>query len=155
MNEQHITDILDSTPLARLSDGELSAIGEHTARCGECRQAFQAAKASAAVLKFEAEQAFEPAPFFQTKVMAALREQRNSLKPVRVFWRLWQASGSMVSLMVLMVAGLIFAAQLAPAARGDNQPVAAADSTEVVILEPDSALRDMTSEQIFQEIYER
>ena len=155
MNEQHITDILDGAPLAGLSEGELSAIAGHTARCGECRRAFEAAKASAAVLKFEAEQSPEPTPFFQTKVMAALREQRKNLKPLWDLRGLWQATGSLVSLMLVAVAALIFAVELAPATRGDSQAMASADSAEVVIFEPDSALRDMTSEQIFLEVYER
>jgi len=154
MNEQHIIEILDTTPFAALGESELSAIGAHTARCEKCREAFQAAKASSVLLKFEAEQVSEPTSFFQTKVMAALREQRKNLKPVWDLRRLWQASGSLVSLMVMVVAGLMFAVELAPT-HADIQALATADSTEAVILEPDSALKDIVSEQIFQEIYER
>jgi predicted anti-sigma-YlaC factor YlaD len=155
MNEQHIIEILDTTPFAALGESELSAIGAHTAGCKKCRDAFQAARGAAVLLKAEAERFSEPTPFFQTKVMAALREQRNNLRPIWDLRRLWQATGSLVSLMVMVVAGLIFAVELAPVTRGDIQALAAADSAEAVILEPDATLKDIASEQIFQEIYEK
>ena len=159
MNEQHIIEILDTRPFGEFSGEELSQMRAHSAECGECRNVFQAAQGSAAMLKFEAEQALQPSPFFHTRVMTALREQqekRGGLKPVWDLRRLWQASKSLVSLLVVMVAALFFAGVLAPGAQGSTEPAAlTADTTEAVIFEQDNTLKDITSEQIFQEIYER
>jgi hypothetical protein len=153
MKEQHIIDILDGAPFENLSEAELSQIQAHSAGCGECASAFQAARVSAAILKFDSEQAFEPSPFFETRVMAALREQRAGAKTVWDLWRLWQASGSLVSVMVLLVAGLFFATVMAPNTNGDT--MAFADESEAIIFEQENALKDLTNEQIFPVIFER
>jgi hypothetical protein len=153
MRDNHIIDILDAMPFDSLSESELSEIQTHSKACEECGKALQAARVSAAILKFESEPLFEPSPFFQTKVMAALREQRSNARSVWDFWRLWQASGSLVSVMVLLVAGLFFATVLAPNTHGDT--MAFADESEAVIFEQESALKDMTNEQMFPVILER
>jgi hypothetical protein len=156
MNEQHIIENLDSRPFAEFSEKELLLMREHGARCGRCEIAFQSAREAAAVLKFEAGHALEPSPFFQARVAAALKEKRSGgLRPVLDLWKIWQASGALVSIMVAMVAALFFAGTVAPRASGNISPSAAADTAEAVIFEQDNTLRDITSEQIFQEIYER
>jgi predicted anti-sigma-YlaC factor YlaD len=149
--KEHIIEILDGTPFDRLSESELSIINAHSTGCGQCRDAFQAAGISAAILKFESAQEPEPSPFFQSRVMAALREQRSNGKTVWDFWRLWQASGSLVTMMVALVAMLMFAVVLAPS----NQTLASStDPTEAVIFEQDNTL-DITNEQVFPVIFER
>jgi hypothetical protein len=158
MND-HIIDILDAVRFDALSETELAVINKHSADCadcGDCRSAFQAARISAAVLKFEAEESvFEPTPFFQTKVMAALREQQEtSRRSIWDFWRVWQASGPLVSLMVLVVAGLMFASVLAPVTHGDTM-ASFGDESEAVIFEQDNTLRDISNEQVFPVIFDK
>src|ERR1041384_789997 len=115
MNEQHIIENLDSRPFAEFSETELLQMREHGAGCTRCGIAFQAAQKTAAVLKFEAGYAPLPSPFFHTRVAAALREKRSGgLRPVLDLWKIWQASGSLVSIMVVMVAALFFAGTVAP-----------------------------------------
>ena len=158
MNEQHIIENLDARPFAELGENELSQIKAHCAHCGECRIAFQAARRSAAILKFEAENSPEPAPFFSARVMNALKEQRGkrgTLQPVWDLWKMWQASGALVSVMVAMVAALFFAGAIAPNASNNMAQPVTADTAEAVLFEQDNTLKDATTEQIFQEIYER
>lgn len=143
--------MLDGAPLGSLSEDELREIRAHSDGCGECRNAFQAASISAAMLKFDSEHAPEPSAFFQTRVMAALREQRSNTKTVWDFWRLWQASGSLVTIMVALVAMLMFAVVLAPS----NQTLASStDPTDEIIFQQENT-SDITNEQVFPVIFER
>jgi|ERR1044072_244013 hypothetical protein len=156
MNEQHIIENLDARPFAEFSENEISQMRGHSAECTDCGTAFQAAREAMLILKFEAEQTFEPSPFFHARVAAALREKRGNLRPVMDLWKIWQASGALVSVMVAMVAVLFFAGAVAPNASGNIAPMASTpDTAEAVIFEQDNTLKDITSEQIFQEIYER
>ncbi len=149
--KEHIIEILDGAPLGSLSENELREIRAHSDGCGKCRDAFQAASISAAMFKFDSEQAPEPPAFFQTRVMAALREQRGNAKTVWDFRRLWQASGSLVTIMVALVAMLMFAVVLAPS----NQTLASStDPTEAVIFEQENT-SDIANEQVFPVIFER
>jgi hypothetical protein len=155
MNE-HIIENLDARPFAEFSGEEISRMQTHSAGCADCGIAFQAAQKAMLILKFEAERAPLPSPFFYTRVAAALKEKRSNLRPVLDLWKMWQASGTLVSVMVAMVAVLFFAGTVAPNASGKVGPVAStADTAEAVIFEQDNTLKDITSEQIFQEIYER
>lgn len=156
MKEQHILDILDNTQFEALSADELTMIREHNADCGDCRSAFGAARFASAMLKFDSEEnIFEPTPFFQTKVMAAIREQRATGRNIWDFWRIWQASGSLVGAMVLLVAGLMFATILAPSSSAGSDIMAIADESEAIVFEQEVTLRDMNSEQVFPVIFER
>ncbi len=156
MNEQHIIENLDARPIAEFSETEISRMQAHSAECRGCGIALRAAQRSAAILKFEAERIPQPSPFFHMKVAAALKEKHNNLRPVLDLWKFWQASGALVSLMVAMVAVLFVAGAVAPNASGNVTPLAStSDTAEAVIFEQDNTLKDITSEQIFQEIYER
>lgn len=154
MSDKHIIEILDNAAFDALKADELAVISEHNAGCGECRGAFETARIASAILKFEAEeQVAEPTPFFQTKVMAALREQRAQTRSIWDFWRMWQAAGSMVAAMVLVVMGLMLAVVMAP--QGRNEIMAIADESETLVFEQEITLRDMNGEQVFPVIFER
>src|SRR5882757_488333 len=149
MNEQHIIENienLDSRAFAEFSEEELRQMQAHCAGCSQCRTAFSAAQNSAAILKFEASQVFEPSQFFHTKVLAALREKRSGLQPVFDLRKMWQASGALVSVMVVMVAALFFAGAVAPNGSGNISPAAGADTAEAVLFEQDNTLKDVTTE---------
>src|SRR5262245_60693194 len=107
MDSNHITNILDNTPLAALSENELHSIREHVANCADCARAFGAAQLSQLLVKERASEAATNAlnanSFFQTRVLAAWREQQER------GWglgRLWKATGALVSSMVLTTAAL-------------------------------------------------
>src|ERR687897_355474 len=108
MRDEHVKGILDAAPLAQLGEGELAAVRAHTARCAECLRAYEAARASSLLLKeYVAVTAeVEMPPFFQTRVLAALRERRAA-EEAPALSRLWRAAGALVSSMAVTVAALL------------------------------------------------
>ena len=92
MREKHIVNLLEERPLGSLSVAELEIVKAHTAACSECLRAYEAAQASLLLLQERASAIVEPPPFFQTKVMAAIREQ--NLAPKRLgFLSRWRLPG--------------------------------------------------------------
>ena len=89
MKEHHIIEVIDSVALASLTEMELDEVKSHTRECVSCRTAFEAAQLSALVIKQRAQVKIEPSPFFQTRVMAAWREQQ-AVESVPAFLRLWK-----------------------------------------------------------------
>ena len=106
MKENHIVNLLEERPLGNLSVAELEMVKTHTAACSECLRAYEAAQASLRLLQERASVVVEPPPFFQTKVMAAIREQR--LAPKRLgFLNVWQTARPIVASMGAFVAMLL------------------------------------------------
>lgn len=125
MRDEHIKELLDREGLAGLDERELAAVRSHAAACGECARAYEAARVSASLLEARGAETFEPSPFFQTRVLAALRERQRAADESWSLGRLWKAAGLLVSSMaasVAVLAALTFVApqeattaQLAPA----------------------------------------
>src|SRR5205823_4534749 len=105
MKAQHIVNLLENRPFASLSESDLVLIRAHTRVCSDCRQAYEAAQISALLLKERAAEAFEPAPFFQTRVLAVLRERQTG-NETWALRRMWRAAGVLVSSMAVTVATL-------------------------------------------------
>ncbi|MGH9901424.1 MAG: hypothetical protein ACRD68_06375 [Pyrinomonadaceae bacterium] len=156
MKDEHVIDILESAPFAGLGESELASVRAHAARCPECRRAYDAARVSSLLLKERAAAGIEPSPFFQTRVMAALRE-RQAANEAWSFGRLWRAAGALVSGMaatVALLAGLTF---LSPVTQtNDDLAVTASPyaAEEVVIAPDDLSNGEMTYEQVLTTIYE-
>ena len=152
MNDKHITEILDNAALAALSPGELDEIRAHARNCEPCAVAFAAAQLSALVIQERAHAVIEPSPFFQTRVMAALREQQAA-ENVPAFGRLWKSARGLVSSMALTTAALAALSFVvtAPATAPADQTTAAL-TAESVILGQDAD--DLTYEQVMNAIYE-
>jgi len=107
MRDEHIINLIESGPLHSLKESERIAIETHTGRCPDCLKAFQAAQVASLLLKEHAAEVFEPSPFFQTRVMATLRErQANAWGQSWAFGRLWRSAGALASTMVATVAAL-------------------------------------------------
>ncbi|MGH9967399.1 MAG: anti-sigma factor family protein [Pyrinomonadaceae bacterium] len=105
MKDKHIINLLESAPLAELSESDLSEVRAHASVCAGCRQAFEAAQIAALLLKERAAETFEPPPFFHTRVLASLRERRA--KNEQWAWgRMWRAAGALASSMAVTVAAL-------------------------------------------------
>src|SRR5689334_25303946 len=105
MKSKHITELLDNTALASLSQIQLEEIRAHARECESCGTAFAAAQLSAVVIKQRAQAVIEPSPFFQTRVMAAWREQQAT-ESVPAMWRLWKSARALVSSMALATVAL-------------------------------------------------
>lgn len=150
MKDRHITEVLDNAALASLSPSELAEIRAHARDCEPCGDAFAAAQLSALVIKERAQAVIEPSPFFQTRVMAALREQQT-VESVPALWRLWNSARGLVSSMALTTAALAALSFMvsAPATPATDQTVAL--TAESVILGQDAD--DMTYEQVMNAIY--
>ena len=137
MRDEHIKATLDGAPLDTLGEDELAAVRSHAEGCEECARAFEAARVSTLLLKGRAAAGVEPSPFFQTRVLAALRE-RQSASEAWSLSRLWRAAGVLFSTMAATVAALAALTFVVPQPSATPQEVAAAvraPSAEDVILE--------------------
>jgi len=158
MNDNHITDILDNAPVANLSESELQTIRAHVSTCAECERAFAAAQLSALLMKERtseaAQSAFDANPFFQTRVLAAWREQQTSAGAWSLR-RLWNATGALVASMAATTAVLAVLAFAAPSADSTTQVQAAVlpYSAESVVLDQDQDNKQLTNDQVINAIY--
>src|SRR5262245_7209431 len=108
----HIINLLEERPLANLSAAELDIVKAHTAECSTCLQAYEAAKASLRLLQERRSVIVEPPPFFQTRVMPAIREQNLAAQPLG-FSNLWPAVRPLVASIGALV-GLLLALTFLP-----------------------------------------
>jgi hypothetical protein len=155
MREGHIKDTLDRTPLAALGEEELAAIRSHAEACGECARAYAAARVAASLLEARASEAFEPSPFFQTRVLAALRE-RQAAGEAWSLGRLWKAAGLLVSSMAATVAVLLALTFVGPQQATTSQLASAADTptAEDVIFDQSAATDGQVSyDQVLNTLY--
>ena len=152
MKDKHITEILDKAPIAMLSESELNEIRVHALECLSCRDAFEAARLSAVVIKSRVEETIEPSPFFQTRVMAALRDQQ-AVESVPALLRLWRSAKVLVSTMAVTTAALAVVSFVQPAQTTPVAETASAYSAYSVIMDQD-ADEQMSYEQVLSTIYE-
>ena len=161
MRDEHITGVLERAPLAGLGEEELAAVLAHTARCAECLRAYEAARASSLLLKERAADAaeVEMPPFFQTRVLAALRERRAA-EEAPALSRLWRAAGALVSSMAVTVAALVlltFTVPGTPPARETNEAVASSelspDEAALLVAQEETAEDEIDYEQVLTSIY--
>lgn len=158
MRDEHIIELLEAAPFARLGERELATIKAHTSSCAACRRAYEAARISALLLKEHAAEGVAPSPFFQTRVLAAWRE-RQATQEAWSFARLWRSAGALVSSMaavVALLAGLIFLAPASPpAATVSVATVANPYSPEdVVLAQDDGADEQLTDAQVLTTLYD-
>jgi hypothetical protein len=160
MRDEHIIGIIENAPLSDLGESELASIREHAARCEGCRRAFDAAQISALLLRERAAETVEPPPFFQTRVLAALRE-RQAAGETSALRRLWNATGALVSSMAATVAALAVLTLLAPGpqatATGGPELASAYNSytaEEVLFDEGDAPADQMSYGQVLSTLYE-
>ena len=152
MKDKHITEILDKASIAMLSERELNEIHVHALECTSCRDAFEAARLAAVIIKSRVEATIEPSPFFQTRVMAALREQQ-AVESVPAMLRLWRSAKVLVSTMAVTTAALAVVSFVQPAPTTPVAETASAYSAYSVIMNPD-ADEQMSYEQVLSTIYE-
>jgi len=151
MKDKHIIDVLDNTSIASLSESELSEVQAHARECVSCREAYEAARLTGVVLQSRAQTKIEPSPFFQTRVMAAWREQQ-AVESVPAMLRLWRSTRALVSSMAVTTAALAALTFMLPAqTTPSTDQTASMLSAESVILGSDD---QVSYEQVLSTIYE-
>ncbi|HEV8169246.1 MAG TPA: hypothetical protein VGP59_07855 [Pyrinomonadaceae bacterium] len=151
MKDKHIIDVLDNTSIASLSESQLSEVQAHARECMSCREAYEAARLTGVVLQSRAQTKIEPSPFFQTRVMAAWREQQ-SVESVPAMLRLWRSTRALVSSMAVTTAALAALTFMLPAqTTPSTDQTASMLSAESVILGSDD---QVSYEQVLSTIYE-
>ena len=159
MRDEHILSIIEGAPLSSLSESEWSTIRAHTGQCTECRRALEAAQISTLLVRERAAATIEPSPFFQTKVLAALRE-RQAANETSAFRRLWNATGALVSSMAVTVAALAMLTVFAPGSPSLSGPseMASADNSysaeEVLFDRSERPAEQMSYGQVLSTLYE-
>src|ERR1041384_1105664 len=151
MKDKHIIDVLDNSPILNLSESELSEIQVHVRECVSCREAYEAARLSAIVLQSRAQTTIEPSPFFQTRVMAAWREQQ-AVESVPAMWRLWSSAKALVSTMAMTTAALAVLSFVMPATPASDQAVSDLSAESVIMGQASD--EQMSYEQVLNTIYE-
>lgn len=151
MKDKHIIDVLDNSPILNLSENELSEIQGHVRECVSCREAYEAARVSAIVLQSRAQATIEPSPFFQTRVMAAWREQQ-AVESVPAMWRLWSSAKALVSTMAVTTAALAVLSFVMPATPASDQAVSDLSAESVIMGQASD--EQMSYEQVLATIYE-
>jgi anti-sigma-K factor RskA len=162
MRDEHIISLIENAPLASLSEDDLTAIRAHTDHCSDCLRAFQAAQISVLLLKERAAEAFEPSPFFHTRVMATLRERQANASWAKNLWalgRMWRAAGALASTMVATVAALAVLTFVIPGSQVTSGPQQVSSlssnySAEEVLLNQSEQLDEPLSDaQVLNTIY--
>jgi hypothetical protein len=156
MKDKHIISILESGPLSGLTESELANIRLHATSCERCRLAFDAAQISPMLIKERAAQVIEPPPFFNTRVLAALRERQATNESwASSFRRLWKATGALISSMAVTVAALALFTFVAPSLESTEQGSTADTlSAEEVILAHGDQEDELSYDQVLTAIYE-
>jgi hypothetical protein len=160
MEDRHVRHVLENAPLASLGEIELAEVRAHAEACADCRRAFEAARVSSLLLRERAAAAVEPPAFFQTRVLAALRERRGG-EEVWSFARLWKTAGALVASMaaaVGLLAGLTFVAPGAQTTADDDQLAAASGfyTTDDSLFAGDDTAADVLSDgQVLTTIYDQ
>src|SRR5205085_9164951 len=152
MKDKHITEILDNASIANLSQDEVNEIRVHARECAWCRGAYEAARLSSVVLRNRAQLTIDPSPFFNTRVMAALREQQ-AVENVPAMIRLWGAAKALVSGMAVTTAALavLSFALPSPATPAPDQAVSAYSADSVIMGQSND--EHMTYDQVLSTIY--
>ncbi len=157
MSDKHIISLIESNGLSALSESELSAIRAHNGDCSDCRRAFEVAQISVLLLKERLAEPFEPSPFFQTRVMAHLRE-RQIANESWAWGRMWRAAGALASSMVATVAALAILTFVVPGTQsnsGTSEMTALNTySAEEVLLDQSGTTDDQVSDgQVLTTLY--
>ena len=154
MKDKHIIEIIEKEPLASLTESEVSIISAHAETCAACRSAFEAARISTLLIKERAAETVEPSPFFQTRVLAALRERQAS-DNVPAFWRLWKTARALVASMAFTTAALAALSFVAPGTSTSQNTTADPSpySAEAVVFNQDQGSDQLTDDQVLKAIY--
>jgi predicted anti-sigma-YlaC factor YlaD len=158
MQDTHIIKLLEEKPLTSLNDSEIANAETHVAQCPECKRAYDAACISAALIVARASETTAVQPFFNSRVMAALRERHLSPEEPALI-RMWRAAGALASTMVALLVILVAVTIFSPGADPQLQSTTIAISQNIyspehVVLEPADPDDDLTYDEVTATMYE-
>ncbi len=156
MKDQHIISLIENTSFGSISESDLEKIKAHVAECDSCESAFAAAWVASVMLRERTAETFEPSPFFQTRVMAHLRE-RQAANETWSWNRIWRAAGALASSMVATVVALMILTFVIPdSATGELVDASARNgySVEEVMLNPGDSLEEVSDGHILTTLYD-
>ena len=133
-----------------LSVSAAGVVRRHSQNCVTCDGLTGRAQSVERGIKERVQAVVEPSPFFQTKVMAALREQQ-ALESVPAWLRLWRSAGALVSSMAVATVALAALSFVVPSATNLNKP-RPAYSAESVLFDQGND-EQLSYEQVLSTIY--
>ncbi len=157
MKDQHIISLIENTSFGSISEKDLQTIEAHAAECDACESAFAAARLASVMLRERTAETFEPSSFFQTRVMAHVRE-RQAANETWAWSRIWRSAGALASSMVAAVVALAVLTFVVPdtSINGDLVDASARNgySVEEVILNPGDSLEEVSDGLILTTLYD-
>ena len=149
MKDKHIISLIDTSSFGSLSESDLETIRSHVAECDSCEHAFAAGRLAFVMLQERTTETVEPSPFFQTRVLAHLRERQAA--NTWSWSRIWRTTGALASSMVVTVAALAVLTFVIPESQSTADVLEAASarnaySAEEVILNPGDLLDEQASD---------
>lgn len=158
MPDKHIIRTLEEKPFDSLNGGEIASIESHIAFCGECKSAYDAACVAASLIHARAAERVQVGPFFNVRVMAAIRARRLSPEEAPLV-RMWRAAGALVSGIAVLLAILVGMTIFSKSTDSQMELRMAASqnlySPEYVVLEhgdPDD--EELANDQVVSTIYD-
>ena len=158
MPDKHIIRTLEEKPFNSLSADDIASVESHIAICKECKSAYEAARVAASLIQARTAQTVDVGPFFNVRVMAAIRESRLSPEEAPLV-RMWRAAGALVSgiavLLMILVGMTIFSKS--PDSQIELTMAASQNlySPEYVVLERgDPGDEELANDQVVSTIYD-
>ncbi len=158
MRDNHVLNILEKKGLQDLSAEEHAAVLEHTRCCGRCLRAYRIAQISKSLLVERALESMEPSPFFQARVMAALRNKEAPDQ--RLFIRVWRAAGTLmtalIAVIIILLAVNLYTLRVQEQLPANQNPVEVEYSLDNAITDgssPSAAEERLTSGQVIEVLF--
>jgi len=152
---EHIVKLLEERPLASLSKAERDFIEAHVAACSDCFRAYEAAQAALLLLRGRASMVATPPPFFETRVLAAMRSKRTTSKRLGLT-QLWETArplfASMAMSIIMLLAFTFYGERSQPTAPPPDLALVNAESPDWVVLGSDDD-DEMTDTQALEILY--
>ena len=155
MEDKHIINLIENTSFGSISEADLETIRLHVAECDSCESAFTAARMAFVMLQERTAESFEPSPFFQTRVMAHLRE-RQAASEAWGWNRIWRATSALAASMVATVVALTVLTFVIPESSTEGFEITSARnvSAEEVILNPGDSLEEVSDGFVLTTLYD-
>ena len=157
MSNNHIIQMLDERPFDNLSNYEVERAESHIRECDECRSAFDAARIASTLLTARSRQTAEVPPFFNTRVLAAIRERQLTADGPALL-KLWRAAGALISAMALV---LVVLTGMTLFSRNSLAPVPQLSASQnlysaeyVVLRSGDVDEDEMANDQVLDTVYD-